>query len=150
MIDGIESKRFRSLVLLAVPLLIAVVAFVIWSANTSAQRKYTSTFTNVGEWSEASVLASEEQYRINDRGERYGSALDIDIGMLDLVLAYGTNGQIGYVRAVDLDEPIPKSPEEAANYRTTDKSINLYAEDGVTIIGQFMIQGNYRAAVKPD
>lgn len=143
MIDGIEVKRLRSLVLLAIPLLIAVVVFVIWSANTSAQRNYTSTFTDIGERSAASVLASGEKYRINNSGERYGSARDIDIGMLDLVLAYGTNGQIGYVRTVDLDEPVPKSPEEAANYRTTDKSINLYEEDGVIIIGQFMIQGNH-------
>lgn len=150
MIDRIENKRFRSLVLLSVPMLTAVVIFVIWSADTSAQRNYTSTFTDIGERSEASVLASGEQYRINKRGERYGSARDIDIGMLDLVLAYGTNGQIGYIRAVDLNEPIPKSPEEAANYRTTDKLINLYAEDGVTIIGQFMIQGNYRTATKPE
>jgi hypothetical protein len=120
---------------------IAVVVFVL-SGNIRAQKNYTPIVTNVGRQSDPIVPAGADAIKINNRGDRYGSAKYIDIGMLDLVLAQGTNGETGYVRASDLDEPAPKSPEEAAKLVTYNRTINLYAKDGITIIGAFTIGGN--------
>lgn len=114
---------------------------IIFTSNVNARKNYIPIATNIGDQSALSQT-SNNQYQINARGDRFGSAKFIDIGMLDLVLAKGTNGEIGYVRVTDLDEPIPQSPEEAANWRTTDRYINLYAEDGITVIGKFLINEN--------
>ncbi|MDW7655726.1 MAG: hypothetical protein SCM11_00985 [Bacillota bacterium] len=118
--------------------IIALVVFVL-SGNIRAQKNYTPMVTNIGRQPDPIVPAGADTIQINHRGERYGSAKYIDIGMLDLVLAQGTNGEVGYVRASDLDEPAPKSPEEAASLITYSRTINLYAEDGTTIIGVFNI-----------
>ena len=42
-------------------------------------------------------------HKINSRGARYDSTKNIDMGMIDLVQAHETNGEIGYVRTT-LDE----------------------------------------------
>ena len=63
-----------------------------------------------------------------------------------LLLAQGEDGTLGYVRATDLGEPQPETPEEALALMAereasgyTGRYINLYASDGVTVIGRFHI-----------
>ena len=63
-----------------------------------------------------------------------------------LLLAQGEDGTLGYVRATDLGEPQPKTPEEAVALMAerkasgyTGRYINLYAPDGVTVIGRFHV-----------
>ena len=68
-----------------------------------------------------------------------------------LIAALGTNGSRGFVKAEDLDGDLPSNPEEAIAYmeemeRKTAygtkkyvRLIPLYAEDGVTVIGEFAI-----------
>ena len=72
----------------------------------------------------------------------------------DLILAMGTNGKIGYVRADDLNADDVSTPEQAVAYMERLKSkmeiaklahqqyldiIPLYDSDGVTVIGEYAI-----------
>src|SRR5262245_59736850 len=68
-------------------------------------------------------------YPTNANGQTYGSgAGDTDP---DLIAAYGTHGLLGYVLAVDLDEPMPTGLQTGDGQP---RSIPLYDQDGVTVI----------------
>ena len=68
-----------------------------------------------------------------------------------LIAALGTNGTRGFVKAEDLDGDLPSNPAEAVAYmeemerktaygtKNYVRLIPLYAEDGVTVIGEFAI-----------
>lgn len=75
-------------------------------------------------------LPAAPPYPVNDHGMTYGSGAGIDEEHPgpDLVAAYGTNGRCGFVRASDRDRGAPGSGGRAAP---------LYAQDGVTVIGDF-------------
>ena len=135
-------KMKRILLFIIVNIITISLVLIVLSGNIRAQKNYSPMSTNIGIQPGPIVSTEADTIQFNHRGERYGSAKYIDIGMLDLVLAQGINGEIGYVRASDLDEPDPKSPEEAANYTPFSRTINLYTEDGVTIIGAFTVGGN--------
>lgn len=76
-------------------------------------------------------------YPVNESGETYGPVVD-NIAEPDLTLAINPDGVPGYVRISDLDEDLPSTPEEAANYNSEQKDhLNLYLEDGHTVIGIF-------------
>jgi hypothetical protein len=83
-------------------------------------------------------------YPVNERGITYGSALGANspADEPDLILAYGVDGTLGYVLKTDLYGEDPASPEVAAARATTQRvSIPLYAEDGTTVIGEFVLEG---------
>lgn len=93
-------------------------------------------------------------YEQNSAGESFGSAAlaDAPENEPDLILAMATNGKEGYVRKVELDEATGasaavafKSPEEALEWQRTagqsDRVINVYGEDGKTVIGEFLVVG---------
>ncbi|WP_416955180.1 hypothetical protein ACNKF0_01525 [Nocardioides sp. T5] len=70
-------------------------------------------------------------YPVNENGMSYGSgaAIDEHDPGPDLVAAYGTNGRCGFIRSA-----------EARNQTDPDgQDIPLYAQDGVTVIGEFRI-----------
>lgn len=80
----------------------------------------------------------------NENGQTYGSAALVNSPDQepDLISAVGVNGVEGYLRAVDLDEEMPKTPEEAVarmknRKRGEVKEIPLYAVDGKTVVGKF-------------
>lgn len=87
----------------------------------------------------------------NENGEIFGSALLLEeIGVSpDLILAVGTNGKIGYLKAADLNMSSITTPEQAVAYASFIESqmntqsllqpptIPLYESDGVTVIGEF-------------
>ena len=63
-----------------------------------------------------------------------------------LLLAQGEDGTLGDVRITDLGEPQPATPEEAVALMAEREAsgyagryINLYAPDGVTVIGRFHV-----------
>lgn len=83
----------------------------------------------------------------NENGVTYGSALEatsLDTEP-DLILAYGVDGTLGYVRSIDLNDDIPKTPEEAIVIQKQNmdagpvRQIPLYDVDGKTVIGKFNI-----------
>ncbi|WP_328811714.1 hypothetical protein [Rhodococcus sp. NBC_00294] len=83
----------------------------------------------------------------NEQGESYGSGEDakVDAELPDLVLAYGTDGQLGYVRAADIAEPqLDKSQIEAldevnGSFVQETRVVPLLASDGATTLGEFRI-----------
>lgn len=93
------------------------------------------------------LVAMAPPYPENDRGMTYGSGANVDEDDPgpDLVAAYGTNGRCGFVRAADLEEDPPRTPEDAADHMADldpdGHDIPLYARDGVTVIGRFHIDG---------
>ncbi len=79
----------------------------------------------------------------NESGEIYGSEIFLNlIGIQpDLILAVGTNGETGYVKASDLDMDEATTPEEAIEQMNNYVSyiIPLYESDGTTVIGGFLV-----------
>ena len=61
------------------------------------------------------------------------------------MLAVGVGGTAGYVRATDLNGPMPKTPEEALRQMRSNagknRRIPMYDIDGRTVIGVFVISG---------
>lgn len=84
-----------------------------------------------------------ETVQRNENGEIYGSELFLDeIGVQpDLILAEGTNGKVGYVRADDINDAEITTPEQAAEktLSSTSREIPLYDSDGTTIVGSFSL-----------
>lgn len=81
---------------------------------------------------------------MNADGETFGSVVDSSSPAEepDLIRAYGDGGTIGYLKKVDLDLGHPKSPGDAAAFMAATRAkypngrvLNLYAEDGRTVIG---------------
>lgn len=86
----------------------------------------------------------------NENGEIFGSALlleQINVSP-DLILAIGTNGKTGYVKAADLNMSNITTPDQAVAFASYVESqialqtqspptIPLYESDGVTVIGEF-------------
>ena len=83
----------------------------------------------------------------NARGQTYGSMADVPYGgEPDLIRAVAVSGVEGYVARTDLmpPEPEPRSPREAlvrqhAAYLAGDRHIPVYAEDGTTVVGEFVV-----------
>lgn len=99
----------------------------------------------------ASTLRNDSEnapptYPVNDDGLTYGSAAfanSIETEP-DLVSVVGENGVRGYVYSTDLNEPMPRNPEEAAEIMRRGqepRTIIVYKEDGKTAIGEFITGG---------
>jgi hypothetical protein len=102
---------------------------------------------------EASVEMPDPRWQTNQAGESYGSLFDSNSpeNEPDLIQAVATNGTEGYVRAADLEraqgDPTSfASPEEAIRWQETegakDRTVPVYAVDGVTVVGEFLIVGS--------
>lgn len=85
----------------------------------------------------------------NENGQTYGSSAHATSPDTepDLIRAYGVDGTLGYVLSVDLNERMPKTPQEAlAEQKRRMESVRqipLYDVNGVTIIGVFNVGGGY-------
>jgi len=80
-------------------------------------------------------------FPVNKNGMTYGSGIDVDADNAgpELMAAYGTNGAFGYIRASDRDSGAASLEEALAGPRGG-YTIPLYAQDGVTVIGEFDIE----------
>jgi len=92
---------------------------------------------------------SAPKYQVNENGQTYGSNIAAESIETepDLILACGTNGKTGYVKKLDLNGDMPKTPEEAIKITQKNKvqnirEIPLYEKDGKTIIGSFKVGGS--------
>lgn len=77
---------------------------------------------------------------VNENGETYG--IDSPELQPDLIQAQATNGRVGYVRRVELEQasgPQPTSPTDAAGQVPEGATIPVYQNDGETIIGEFVV-----------
>ena len=77
-------------------------------------------------------------YPTNKLGETYGPDIKDSDYIPDLILAKNNLGVLGYIRATELDPNPPKSPSDLDHYTPVEK-VNMYLEDGLTIIGEFDI-----------
>ncbi|MFB8375371.1 hypothetical protein [Paenibacillus taichungensis] len=99
-------------------------------------------------WGSASAdtSPSEDQMeiKINDKGETYGSFVYHDETKLDLVKAIGVDGTEGYIKTSDMNQDLPRTPEEAIqsmNEPKVDKYINLY-DSNENVIGKFLLESS--------
>ncbi|MCL2054929.1 MAG: hypothetical protein FWG90_10930 [Oscillospiraceae bacterium] len=92
-------------------------------------------------------IVQRPTYPVNQSNETFGTALQAD-GITeyepDLIGAEGDNGEVGYVRKSELYTKMPSSPEEALRIqrervekRDFSRVINVYAEDGITVLDTF-------------
>lgn len=100
---------------------------------------------------EADGYNGDDNFKVNESGQTYGSSLDASSAENepDLIIAYGLDPEgkmiMGYVSKIDLMGPPDLTPEEAgelqAQQGSGDRQIPLYAEDGKTVIGMFTLTG---------
>ena len=95
-------------------------------------------------------------YKTNSSGLSYGSAAkaispDTEPALIQVL---ATNGKTGYVYKKDLDAAVGNdmtSPSEAlawqAAHQGKNTALTVYAEDGTTVIGEFVVQGPVPGAV---
>lgn len=93
---------------------------------------------------ESTSTKTKTDFPTNKYGQTYGSSANCSIEQEpDLVKAIGIDGTAGYVLSKDLNEEMPKTPEEAIAmtkaFPAEGKIIPLYAVDGRTVIGKFKI-----------
>ena len=109
------------------------------------------------------VEPPEPSYSANDSGLTYGSSLGAAVGSEpDLILVLATNGEEGYVYATDLRRvdgteaaEAFKSPEDALVWQESQKNVTdhertipVFAEDGKTEIGVFVVSAGAAEVVK--
>lgn len=83
---------------------------------------------------------AETGYPTNESGETYGPDLkESSLTPPALVLVKNEDGLFGYIRESEIGGASVTTPEEAARYTPHDHYINMYSEDGKTIIGQFFV-----------
>ena len=75
-------------------------------------------------------------YPINELGETYGPAVWGSAVEPDLILVCADNGQEGYVRQSELDDGV-ETLEDAIKHVPSERTVNVYLQDGQTIIGKF-------------
>ena len=77
-------------------------------------------------------------YPENKYGETYGPEVkELDL-IPDLLLVQNDAGVLGYIRVAELEGNSPKSPIDAEKYENVTK-LNMYLEDGRTIVGEFYL-----------
>lgn len=95
----------------------------------------------------------EPSYEVNANGETFGSLAEATSPETepDLIQAIANNGQYGYVKKAELDDANGttaaesfRSPADAVAWQEQaiargDVLIPVYAEDGVTVIGDFTV-----------
>lgn len=77
--------------------------------------------------------AGAVEYPVNENGETYGSANGSQVP--DLLAAPTDDGQIGYVRVNELE----LARNVAGSIESGERIIEVYAADGVTVIGEFTV-----------
>ena len=85
-------------------------------------------------------------YPVNRNGETFGPQVIDILDSPDLELAENDEGVVGYVRPDEDDGSKVSSPEEAAAYMAAsphDHFVNMYTEDGQTVIGKFFVGSNH-------
>jgi hypothetical protein len=83
-------------------------------------------------------------YPTNANGQTYGSELSSTSSATDpdLVEVIATNGKTGYAYSSQLNPPAPPSPAAAASQEAANTAgdyIPVYAQDGITVIGEFEV-----------
>lgn len=118
------------------------------TANTAKEPAATPS-ASAGETKQADTA----KYGVNASGETYGSAMTASSAdeEPDLIAAQAANGEIGYVRKSELDRAAGsdiQTPAEAAawnrerqanNAKGATLSVPVYAKDGKTVIGRFVL-----------
>lgn len=100
-------------------------------------------FTAPPELARAAGPAPKTAPTSNSQGQTVGSAenAQTEDEQPDLIAAYGTKGESGYIKKTDLTASTPNNPGQAA--KTSDpapRTIPLYDENGSTTVGSFTIQ----------
>lgn len=111
-----------------------VIMFLCISSTAFAQPKYNITIPSIAE-------IEKNGYPVNESGETYGSDIKNSNMQPDLQLVESEDGTVGYIRNEEIDANAPSSPEEAISYEPP-SSVNIYTEDGKTVIGKFRRSSN--------
>lgn len=80
-------------------------------------------------------------YPVNEQGQTYGPDIRENTNIEevpDLILVCNEFGEEGYIRKTDCAAGA-STLEEAANWEPREYSVNMYLQDGLTVIGQFKI-----------
>ncbi len=79
-------------------------------------------------------------YPKNDSGETYGPDIKGWDCNPDLILVENESGKIGYIRATEMETNASKDPAEIYTNNHKIHELNMYLQDGKTVIGKFNIE----------
>ncbi|OZE20157.1 hypothetical protein CH262_23145 [Rhodococcus sp. 05-2255-1e] len=119
--------------------------------NGTAYQEFVTFPSDPLQWGAAARSAddgSDAAVTVNDNGQTIGSAEGItdDAQLPELVSAFGTDGQRGYVRSSDIVEPdytleqaqaLPDNGQGVLEAPA--RTVPLYDDDGATVLGEFSI-----------
>ena len=127
---GLSKHRNKILVsIVLILMLLGMCAVVIYGFNQSDGEK---------------LIVADIEYVIdngypkNERGETYGPNIEGKADP-DLLLAEGQDGTVGYIRQKEMLD-VADSVQEALMSKPQNKEINLYLQDGSTVIGTFIVE----------
>ena len=142
------TKKVVPALVIALGLSIGGIAGAVYATSVSKfSDKSAITFVGGGK-----DIAIKPEYSINANGRTYGNLKTETNEYIpfenepDLILCEGDNGIVGYAYKTDLMGTPPASPEEAIRIQEEDiregnitRKINLYKEDGTTVVDTFTI-----------
>ena len=99
----------------------------------------------------ATPRSMSRPFPTNARGQTYGSIAGIVNPADDptLVSVQDTKGQDGYVYASQFNGPIPHTLQQALAQKITPRTIPVYAVNGTTVIGKFVVGDGYTSNAPP-
>ena len=80
----------------------------------------------------------QDGYPVNQNGETYGPDVRDSIGKSpDLILVCNDNGEYGYIKNKDIISA--DTLEDAGNFEHRTYCVDMYLQDGETVVGEFKI-----------
>ncbi len=119
-------------------------AVVILGSNISSGNGHVASAASVPTVAAAPAVDALPHASVNARGQSYGSELTAadPSHTPDLILAYGKDGTLGYVKKIDFlkfQQIAPAASLNLSKLHPNGVDIPLYASDGFTLVGSYHI-----------
>jgi len=124
----------------------------LWNSSTNTYNEYVTFPSNPLNWTDpaassartasAPITDADRKSGVNARGQKFGSAATADAeeqADLDLILAIGNDGAVGFVKTADLNKA-PAATPESAKKTSGQRDIALWNREGSQRIGTFSIR----------
>ncbi|PZT97032.1 hypothetical protein [Gordonia sp. CNJ-863] len=124
----------------------------LWNASTNTYNEYVTFPSNPLNWTDpaassarsapTTITDADRKSGVNARGQKFGSAATADADEqadLDLILAIGNDGAVGFVKTADLNKA-PAANPESAKRAAGQRDIALWNREGNQRIGTFSIR----------
>lgn len=121
----------------------------VWNASNNSFGEYVTFPSNPLNWTDpntaqarsATISKEDQTSGVNAQGQKYGSAATASAeeqADLDLILAIGKDGDVGYVKGSELNKPAAQNPDTSKSDQAA-RDIALWNKEGTEKIGAFTV-----------